>query len=307
MKDSSKISSAELRYEGLLFIAAAIWGSGFVAQRLGMQNLPPFAFNGARFAIGSLSLIPVILLRRTGWQSIRAALAPGLLAGLVLTVAADLQQVGMQYTGAGKAGFITGLYVVLVPIAAMFLGKRTSLQTWAGALLALAGLFLLSVTAGFSMEKGDFIIFISAFFWTAHILILDRWAPRVDPIALASTQFAVCSLLSWAVALPFESFRAADFAAGMGPVLYGGLASIGVAYTLQAVGQTRAHPARASIILSLEAVFAVLTGWLFLGERMSARELIGCALMLAGIILAQLPGRARGSEGSDGRPETVTA
>jgi len=292
-------SSNELRYEALLFLAAAIWGSGFVAQRMGMDSLGPFAFNGARFAIGSLALVPVILIRRTSAAAIRAALGPAVLAGCVLAMAADLQQIGMQYTGAGKAGFITGLYVIFVPIAAFFLGKKTPGRTWTGAALALTGLFLLSVSGSFEVEKGDMIIFISAFFWSAHILVLDRWAPQVDPIVLASIQFAVCSVLSWAVAFPVETFTLGDFRAAAGPILFGGLFSIGIAFTLQAVGQTRAHPARASIILSLEAAFAVLAGWLVLKETLSIRELVGCALMLAGIIIAQLPGSRKTGSARD--------
>ena len=291
MTQSSGISTrSELRHEALLFIAAAIWGSGFVAQRMGMDSLGPFAFNGARFALGSLALIPVILIRRTTATAVRTAVGPAILAGCVLTVAADLQQIGMQFTGAGKAGFITGLYVIFVPIAAFFLGKRTPGRTWIGAVLALTGLFLLSVSGTLTVEKGDFIIFVSAFFWSAHILVLDRWAPKVDPIVLASIQFAVCSILSWGIAIPVETFSPADFRNAIGPILFGGLFSIGIAFTLQAVGQTKAHPARASIILSLEAAFALLAGWLILGETMSARELVGCTLMLAGIIIAQLPG-----------------
>jgi drug/metabolite transporter (DMT)-like permease len=291
MAQSSMVSSRSgLKYEALLFITAAIWGSGFVAQRMGMDSLGPFAFNGARFAIGALALVPVILVRRTPAAAVRAAAGPAILAGCVLTAAADLQQVGLQFTGAGKAGFITGLYVIFVPIAAFFLGKKTPGRTWIGAVLALTGLFLLSVSGTMQVEKGDLIIFISAFFWSAHILVLDRYAPEVDPIVLASIQFAVCSILSWVIAVPTETFSPGDFRNAAGPLLFGGLVSIGVAFTLQAVGQTKAHPARASIILSLEAAFAVLAGWLILKESLSTRELTGCVLMLAGIILAQLPG-----------------
>ncbi|MGD9938191.1 MAG: DMT family transporter [Clostridia bacterium] len=282
--------AGNLKYEALLFIVAAIWGSGFVAQRMGMDDLGPFAFNGARFAIGSLALVPVILLRRTSVAAAQAALRPAILAGFVLTAAAGLQQIGMQYTGAGKAGFITGLYVVFVPVAACFLGKKTPGRTWLGAVLALAGLFLLSVSDTLSMENGDFIIFISAFFWSAHILVLDRWAPEVDPIVLASIQFAVCSIFSWSIAIPVETFSVTDFHNAAVPLLFGGLVSTGIAFTLQAIAQTKAHPARASIILSLEAAFAVLAGWLILGEALSLRELAGCVLMLTGIIITQLPG-----------------
>lgn len=284
--------SVEARYEGLLFIAAAIWGSGFVAQRLGMESLPPLAFNGARFAVGALALVPIMLLRRTGRAAVMAALKPALIAGAVLSVAANLQQFGMQYTNAGKAGFITGLYVALVPVAGVFLGRRTAPRVWLGAALTLAGLFVLSVSGGFTVERGDLIIMASAVFWAAHILTLDRFAPRVDPIALASLQFGVCSVVSWTLGFAFESFKPADFVLGLGPILYGGLASIGIAYTLQAVAQTKAHPARASIILALEAPFAALAGWAFLAELLSARELVGCAVMFAGIVLSQLPERA---------------
>lgn len=284
--------SVEARYEGLLFIAAAIWGTGFVAQRLGMESLPPLAFNGARFAVGALALVPVMLMRGTRAVAVKAAIKPALIAGAVLSVAANLQQFGMQDTSAGKAGFITGLYVALVPVAGIFLGRRTAPRVWLGAAVALAGLFFLSVSGGFTVERGDLIIMASAVFWAAHILTLDRFAPRVDPIALASLQFGVCSLVSWALGFAFESFKPADFASGLGPILYGGLASIGIAYTLQAVAQTKAHPARASIILALEAPFAALAGWAFLAEFMSARELIGCAVMFAGIVLSQLPERA---------------
>lgn len=282
----------EARYEGLLFIAAAIWGTGFVAQRLGMESLPPLAFNGARFAVGALALVPIMILRRTGRAAVAAALKPALIAGAVLSVAANLQQFGMQYTNAGKAGFITGLYVALVPAAGVFLGRRTAPRVWLGAALTLAGLFILSVSGGFTVERGDLIIMASAIFWAAHILTLDRFAPRVDPIALASLQFGVCSVVSWALGFAVESFRPADFVVGLGPILYGGLASIGIAYTLQAVAQTKAHPARASIILALEAPFAALAGWAFLAELLSARELAGCAVMFAGIVLSQLPERA---------------
>ncbi len=277
------------RYEALLLITALIWGSAFVAQRIGMEHLGPFSYNGARFAIGFLSLIPLILFRKTSKAAVKAAIGPGLLAGLVLTIAADLQQMGLQFTTAGKAGFITGLYVVLVPIAAMILGKRTPLKAWLGAALALGGLFLLSVSKDLSMTKGDLLVLVSALFWTAHILVLDRWAPKVDPIVLAATQFGLCSVISWGVALPTEPMILANFVGGAWPILYGGIMSIGIAYTLQAVAQTKAHPARASIILALESAFAALFGWAILGEVLSAREFIGCGLMLLGMIVAQLP------------------
>ncbi|PKL09921.1 MAG: EamA family transporter [Spirochaetae bacterium HGW-Spirochaetae-7] len=277
-----------MRYEALLLITAAIWGTGFVAQRLGMQDLGPFSYNAARFAVGALALVPLLFARRTGIVAFKASLAPGLAAGTVLAVAAALQQSGLQYTSAGKAGFITGLYVVLVPIAAIFLGKKTAPLTWAGAGFALGGLYLLSFAGEVAINRGDVLVFASAFFWTAHILVLDRWASKVDPIALACVQFAVCSLLCWLGAAFTETLAASDFIAAALPIAYGGLFSIGIAYTLQAVAQSKAHPSRASIIMSLESPFAVLAGFIFLGERLGTRELLGCALMLGGMIVAQV-------------------
>ncbi|MBN2874997.1 MAG: DMT family transporter [Spirochaetales bacterium] len=282
------MASTEVQYEALLLITAAIWGTGFVAQRLGMQSLGPFSYNFARFALGALALLPLIAYRKTSTDAIRAALIPGIAAGLVLTIAAALQQSGLQYTTAGKAGFITGLYVVLVPVAAMFLGRKTPLATWIGALCALVGLYILSVSGAVEINRGDVYVFISAFFWTAHILVLDRFASRVDPIALACVQFAVTSLLCGAVATAIEGPSFNDFVVSAMPIAYGGVFSIGIAYTLQAVAQSKAHPSRASIIMSLESPFAVLAGFLFLSERMGARELFGCALMLTGMIVAQL-------------------
>lgn len=286
--------AGETRYEALLLITAAIWGTGFVAQRLGMDSLEPFSYNAARFLVGSLALVPLLLYRRTTWATIRAALPPSLLAGVVLAVAAGLQQAGLQYTSAGKAGFITGLYVVLVPIAAMLYGRRTPARAWAGAALALAGLYVLAFTDLGSINRGDALVLASAFFWTAHILVLDRWAGVVDPLTLACIQFAACSALCSAGAAITETPSVEAFVRGALPIAYGGLFSIGIAYTLQAVAQSKAHPARASIILSLESPFALIAGMLFLGERFGGLELLGCALMLGGTLVAEWPSRRRG-------------
>ncbi|MBU0928722.1 MAG: DMT family transporter [Spirochaetes bacterium] len=285
------------RYEALLFITAAIWGTGFVAQRLGMLDLGPFSYNAARFLVGSLALVPLLVARKASLSTVRAALVPGTAAGAVLAVAAGFQQSGLQYTSAGKAGFITGLYVVLVPIAAMVFGRRTPVRAWIGAACALAGLYVLSFSAPASINRGDALVLASAFFWTAHILVLDRWAAKVDPLALACVQFAVCSAICWGGAFATEAPSIADFRAAALPIAYGGLFSIGIAYTLQAVAQSKAHPARASIIMSLESPFAAFAGFLFLGERLGARELIGCAVMLGGTFIAQWPSKAREAPG----------
>ncbi|GAB1457684.1 DMT family transporter [Spirochaetota bacterium] len=283
--------STAARYEALLFITAAIWGTGFVAQRLGMQNLGPFSYNAARFLVGAIALVPVLFMMRVNVREVRAALKPGLLAGSVLAVAAGLQQAGLQYTSAGKAGFITGLYVVFVPIAAIAFGKRTPLRTWIGAGAAVVGLYFLSFSSIVSINRGDTLVLIGALFWTAHILVLDRFASRTNPIALACVQFTVCSVFCWAGAIMTESPSLDNFVAGALPIGYGGVFSIGVAFTLQAIAQTKAHPARASIIMSLEALFAAIAGFLFLSERLGPRELLGCALMLSGTFVAQWPSR----------------
>ena len=292
---SNDHAAGAARYEALLFITAAIWGTGFVAQRLGMVSLGPFSYNAARFMLGSAVLLPVLAARRVAPAALKAALGPGLIAGSILAVAAGLQQAGLLYTSAGKAGFITGLYVVLVPIAALVLGRATPSRTWVGAALAFGGLYVLSFASIAGVNAGDLLVLASSVFWTAHILALDRWASRVEPLALACVQFAVCSAWCWLGAFAFESPSAADFVSGAAPIAYGGVLSIGVAYTLQAVAQSKAHPARAAIIMALESPFAALSGALFLGERMSPGEAAGCAMMLAGTFVAQWPARKKAS------------
>ncbi len=288
-----------LRTDALLLLTAAIWGFAFVAQRLGNQHVGPFTYNGVRFALGALSLLPLIALQGRGRRGQPAAaaaavpapiglLAAGLLAGPVLFLAANLQQLGMVTTGAGKAGFITGLYVVLVPVSGLLWGQRSGRAHWVGVAFALAGLYLLSVTGRFTIARGDLLVLLSAVCWTAHVQILGWLSPRVDPIRLSALQFAVCAALSLAVALASEPIRLAGLGQALLPILYGGIGSVGVAYTLQVVAQRSAHPAHAAILLSMESVFAVLGGALILAERLSPRGLLGCALMLAGMLLSQL-------------------
>lgn len=281
----------------LLLITAAIWGFAFVAQRAGMEYVGPFTFNGVRFGLGSVSLIPLILyLRRREdgegpWRgSLRLTLALrfSVLTGVVLFAGASLQQVGIVYTTAGKAGFITGLYVILVPIIGYRWGQRTTPGTWAGAILALAGLYLLSVTETFSIERGDLLVLSSALFWAIHVLLIGWLSPQMNPIVLASIQFAVCSALSMIAAFAVETVALKTILEGIVPILYGGLCSVGIAYTLQVVAQRTAHPAHASIILTMEGAFAVLGGWLLLSEVLSLRALTGCALMLTGMIVSEI-------------------
>jgi len=283
-----------MRANLLLLLTALIWGAAFVAQRVGMDHMGPLTFNGVRFALGALALLPLIVhmdRRRTAPPVPLAGLVRGgLLMGAALFLGAWLQQFGLCYTTAGKAGFITGLYVVFVPLIGIFLGHRYGLGTWAGAALAMAGMYLLSVTEAMSMDKGDALVLMSAFFWGVHVLLVGRLTrnlPAVDAVRLAAVQFTACSLISLAGAILFEDITLVGLRNGLTPILYGGLMSVGVAYTLQVVAQRDARPAPAAIILSLEAVFAALAGWALLGEILTVQALIGCALMLIGMIWSQ--------------------
>ena len=290
------MSSPSLKANLLLLVTAVIWGAAFVAQRVGMEHVGPFTYNGIRFALGALALVP--LMRRSegllpppayaAQPRLGTYIRGGALAGVVLFAGATLQQVGLVYTTAGKAGFITGLYVVMVPLLGLCFKRRTGLGAWLGAILASVGLYLLSVTESLSMEFGDLLVLIGALFWAGHVLVIGWFSPRMNPVKLAAAQFAACSVLSLAVALCVETITVAGLTGGAGAILYGGLLSVGVAYTLQVVAQREAEPAHAAIILSLEAVFAALAGWAFLAETLSTRGLIGCGLMLAGMLLSQL-------------------
>lgn len=286
-----------LKSDLLLLLTAAIWGFAFVAQRVGMEHVGPFTFNGIRFALGSLSLVPLLFWRLNGKPSplpsaegFGPALRGGCIAGLFLFTGASLQQVGLVYTTAGNAGFITGLYVVIVPLIGLLFRQRSTAGAWLGAGLAAVGLYFLSVTDQFTIAWGDFLELLGAFFWAGHVLVIGHFSPRVSAIRLAITQFAICSILSLSTASVVETIRLSNILQAAVPILYGGLASVGIAYTLQVVAQKNAHPAHAAILLSLEAVFAAIGGWLMLGEILSARGLFGCALMLAGMLLSQLWG-----------------
>ncbi len=277
----------------MLLIAAAIWGFGFVAQRLGMNYLEPFGFNSARFLLGSLSLLPLLwILSR---QKVNLETKPnhsltkgGIICGLVLFAAATLQQYGLFYTTAAKAGFITGLYLILVPMIGILLKHTTGMTTWLGAVLAVVGLYLLSINDDFTMSLGDMLIFIGALFWAFHILVIDHFSGRIDPIQLSAVQFLVCGILSLAVSLIIETPTLSGAIAGWQPILFAGLVSVGIAYTLQVIAQKNAKPSHAAIIMSLEAVFAAIGGVWLLDESLSPRAWIGCGLMLAGMLLSQV-------------------
>jgi drug/metabolite transporter (DMT)-like permease len=288
-----------LRADWLLLLTAVIWGGAFVAQRAGMYYVGAFTFNGIRFGLGLLVLLPLVMRAPRGrkhnpdsgnWQHVfrRPALWGGALAGLVLFTAAGLQQLGLVYTTAGKAGFITGLYVIIVPILGLFWGLKSAKGGWLGACLAVVGLYLLSVTKDFTLAPGDLLVLLGAFFWAGHVLVVGWLSPRVNRLRLACTQYAVCSSLSLIAAVLTEKIVLESVLQAAVPILYGGVMSVGIAYTLQVVAQRHAPPAHAAVILSLEAVFAAAAGWLILGEVMSARDMIGAGLMLAGMLTAQL-------------------
>ena len=275
--------------DGLLVVTALIWGTAFVAQRMGMDHMEPWAFNAVRFLIGSFALLPLLLwARRSGPIFSGATWMGGIAMGLLLTAGAGLQQWGLVYTTAGKAAFITGLYLVLVPVMVLFLGQKTKRDTWAGIMLALPGLALLTLEDDMSINKGDMLEIIGAFFWAAHLILIDRLASRHNVIALAFIQFLASSILCFGIAGLFENWTIEQVKATALPLLYVGIMSTGVAYTLQIVGQKSAPVAHASIILSLETVFAVIAGYLFLNEVLSLKALIGCLLMLAGMMISQL-------------------
>jgi len=296
----------------LLLLTAAIWGFAFAAQRAGMEHVGPFTYNAVRFALGSLVLLPLAVLRaRRGPGPSDASLseaspsrrvpplAAGLLAGGILFFGASLQQAGLVSTTAGKAGFITGLYVVLVPITGLLWRQRAGWSAWSGALLSVIGLFLLSFTESLHIDRGDLLVLVGAFFWTGHIHVIGWLSPRTDPVRLAAAQFAVCAVLSAAVAVPLEHPTLNGIRDGAVPILYGGFLSVGIAFTLQVVAQRRSPPAHAAIILTLESVFAAVGGALLLGERLGGRETVGCALMFAGMLVSQLPILARRAAAQD--------
>jgi drug/metabolite transporter (DMT)-like permease len=279
----------------LLLITAAIWGLGFVAQVLGMNYLSPFAFIGIRFLMGAVSLAPlVIFFHYRNWlpaSSLRTVCVGSLVLGVILFAAGSLQQVGIVYSNASNAGFITGLYMVIVPILGLALKHRTGLNTWLGCVLALVGLFLLSVKADFTMGYGDTLLLVGAVGWALHILAIDHYAPRAAPLLLSLGQFVVCGCLAMVVSAFIETTTWSQVRAATNVLIYAGVITVGVAYTLQVIAQERADPTHAAIILSLEAVFGAVGGYLFLQEQLSGRELIGCALMLAGMLVSQLSWR----------------
>ena len=279
--------------EFMLLFTALIWGTSFVAQRSGMETIGPFTFNGIRCLLGALVLLPVIIgmdyHSTKKRRSTRSLIIGGLLCGLIFFLSSSVQQIGLVYTTAGKAGFITALYIVIVPITGIFLKKKVRPILWISVILATAGLYLLSIKEGFSIGKGDLLVVLSAFGFAAHILAIDHFAPKVDGIKLSCLQFLFCGLVSIPFMAVLETVSWSAVLSAWLPLLYTGVLSCGVAYTLQVLAQKHTDPTVTSLILSLESLFAVVGGILILGEQISMRETLGCLVMFGGILLAQMP------------------
>jgi drug/metabolite transporter (DMT)-like permease len=288
----------------LLLLTATIWGVAFVAQSVGMDYVGAFTFSCVRCLIGGLVLVPCIFLLDKLRLKGLAADAPeraiytwkqkelfvgGICCGLALFVATNLQQFGLKYTTVGKAGFITALYIVIVPVIGIFLKKTKGFRIWISVVLAVAGLYLLCMTEGFSLSAGDFLVLLCALVFSIHIMVVDYFSPKVDGIRMSCIQFFVCGVLSGIGMLLTEQPHVGAMLQAWIPILYAGVLSCGVAYTLQIVGQKGMNPTVASLIMSLESVVSVLAGWLLLGQSLSVREISGCVLMFAAILLAQLP------------------
>lgn len=318
----------------MLLLTALIWGAAFVAQSVGMDYVGPFTFNGSRFIIGGVVLIPCIFLLRAArkrgnqgeqegrkgeietkkvevgknrkeaiqiekdggllsWGG-RTGIVGGICCGLCLCVASTLQQIGITYTTAGKAGFITALYIIIVPILGLFFGKKAGRKVWISVVIAASGFYFLSVKEGLSVGYGEFLVFLCAIVFSAHILVIDYFSPKADGVFLSCVQFFTAGIICWICAFLFEKPMMDDIIAAWKPVLYAGIMSCGVAYTLQVVAQKDTDPTVAALILSLESVFSALSGWIILHQAMSRKELLGCGLVFIGIILAQIPDRKSG-------------
>ena len=282
-----------MKNDVILLITSILWGFAFVAQRAGMQYIEPFYFNAIRFFLGFLVLVPFTLIKNRSktnlGQSNRSSIIVAIVAGLLLFMAAAFQQVGIVSTTAGKAGFITGLYVVLVPFLSIFWSKRKpGLSSCMGAVLAATGLFFLTINESFTVKKGDLLVLISALFWAVHVIYLGNKSKKVRIFQFAAIQFLTCSILSFLTALLSESLSLFQLESAIIPILYGGIVSVGIAFTLQVYGQRQANPAHAAVILSLESAFAVLGGVLLLSEILTIKAMFGCSLMLTGMILSQL-------------------
>ena len=313
------MNKTQVRNSLLLLLTATIWGVAFVAQSVGMDYVGPFTFNMVRSLIGGIVLIPCIFLlgrlnspekymqkekAKVGILNDRASKADerktllkgGICCGILFSLATNIQQIGIQYTTVGRAGFITACYIVIVPILGLvFFHKKSRALIWGAVALALVGLYLLCMTDDFGIGKGDILVLICSVLFSLHILVIDHFSPKVDGVKMACIQFWVCAVFSAVPAFLTETIRISGLLAAWAPILYAGVLSCGVAYTLQIIGQKNMNPTVASLILSLESCISVLAGWVILGQKLTAREILGCVLMFGAIVLAQMPEKRRGN------------
>ena len=289
----------QIKGDLLLLITAIIWGTSFVSQKLGMNYVEPFTFGASRFLLGALVLIPVIIIfekldakkeqhQQKTKQKLKPLIVGGLLCGSALFMGASFQQWGILYTTAGKSGFITALYIVLVPLFGLFMHKKVNWLTWSGVALAIFGLYLLTIQEDLTLQKGDALVLVGTVFWALQIIFVDLFVDRVEGLKLSFMQFVTAGILSMIAAFLFESPNMAEIISGGKVILYTAVMVVGVAYTLQIIGQKYTSPTAAAIIMSLESVFAVISGAIFLGESMNTKEIIGCLIMFAAVVITQL-------------------
>lgn len=283
----------------ILLLTATIWGVAFVAQSVGMEYIGPFTFNAIRCVLGGLVLIPVILVlkkkKETGAENQekedkKTLWTGGIACGVILCIASNLQQFGIMEASVGKSGFFTALYIVMIPVIGIFIGKRPGIKLWFCVALAVVGMYLLCMKDGsFTIERADIMLLLCALAFSFHILVVDYFSPKVDGVKMSCIQFFVCGVLSAVGMLFTETPDISNIQAAWLPLLYAGLLSCGVGYTLQIVGQKGINPVIASLIMSLESVISALAGWVILGQVLSLKEIIGCVLMFVAIVITQIP------------------
>lgn len=294
--DSKKKS---YRSSAMLTLTALIWGVAFVAQSEGMNYVGAFTFNACRFILGGLVLVPCIFFLRKGngvqlnreeqKRQRKTGVIGGVCCGIFICLGSTLQQFGIAQTTVGKAGFITSLYIIIVPVLGLFLRKNVGLNIWVSVAIAAAGMYLLCITEGFSISRGDFLVFLCAIGFSLHILVIDYFSPKADGVVISCVQFFTAGIISSVFMFLFERPTWEAVMAAWAPVLYAGVMSCGVGYTLQVIAQKDVEPTIASLIMSMESVFSLLAGWVLLGQKMSPKELSGCVLVFGAIILAQVP------------------
>lgn len=301
------MNKKEIKTDIMLIVAAILWGLGFVAQRDGMNYIGPFFYTAIRFGIGVLCLLPIYFITRKkemrnkakaegeGEVEKKTVIFAGLVVGVFLFLGVNSQQIGLVTTTAGKASFITAFYMILVPVFGLVIGHKTKKIIWVAIIIALAGLYFMSITKEFNIEKGDIYMIVCAIFWAIHFLFISHYSSRVGAIRLSLLQFLVCAILSIIVALFTEPINLEALSPALPSILYGGIGAVGIAYTLHVVALKDANPAYASLILSTESIFGALGGWLILHETMTSRQILGAVLIMGAVALTQIKRRNRAS------------